>query len=208
MISYAAGVRSSRCKTTTPFAIARLGDDVCMVAARGELDGSTAWRLQDALGAATASGARRLIADFAAVTYLDADAVAVLSARARRTSTGRAGASSSSRTTRGCFACSTRTSLEGVVKIEPIAARRRRGERASSTGSRMSVSTEAARTAVAGRHVAAPVPRAQRADPLDRRRRRDRRRRLRVRQRRVLRPSRPCRSTRTRRCVASRRGSS
>jgi len=61
------------------FEIAQLPGDACMVAARGELDGSTAWRLQDALGAATATGARRLIADFAAVTYLDADAVAVLS---------------------------------------------------------------------------------------------------------------------------------
>ena len=65
---------------TGPFAIAQLPGDVCMVAARGELDGSTAWRLQDALGAASAAGARRVIADFAAVTYLDADAVAVLSA--------------------------------------------------------------------------------------------------------------------------------
>ena len=62
-----------------PFEIAQLPGGACMVAARGELDGSTAWRLQDALGAATATGARRLIADFAAVTYLDADAVAVLS---------------------------------------------------------------------------------------------------------------------------------
>ena len=62
-----------------PFEIAQLPGDACMVAARGELDGSTAWRLQDALGAATATGSRRLIADFAAVTYLDADAVAVLS---------------------------------------------------------------------------------------------------------------------------------
>jgi anti-anti-sigma factor len=62
-----------------PFEIARLPGDACMVAARGELDGSTAWRLQDALGAATATGARRLIADFAAVTYLDAEALAVLS---------------------------------------------------------------------------------------------------------------------------------
>jgi len=62
-----------------PFEVAQLPGDVCMVAARGELDGSTAWRLQDALGAAAATGARRLIADFAAVTYLDADAVAVLS---------------------------------------------------------------------------------------------------------------------------------
>ena len=61
----------------TPFPIASLGDDVCMVAASGELDGSTAWRLEDALGSAHASGARRLIADFAAVTYFDADALTV-----------------------------------------------------------------------------------------------------------------------------------
>jgi anti-sigma B factor antagonist len=62
------------------FPIASLGDDVCMVAARGELDGATAWRLQEALGSARASGARRLIADFAAVTYFDADALTVLAA--------------------------------------------------------------------------------------------------------------------------------
>jgi anti-anti-sigma factor len=62
------------------FPIASLGDDICMVAASGELDGSTAWRLQDALGSARASGARRLIADFAAVTYFDADALTVLAA--------------------------------------------------------------------------------------------------------------------------------
>jgi len=66
------------------FPIARLGDDVCLIAARGDLDGSTAWRLQDALGAAAATGARRLIADLASVTYLDADALAALSASAAR----------------------------------------------------------------------------------------------------------------------------
>jgi anti-anti-sigma factor len=67
----------------TPFPIASLGDDVCMVAASGELDGSTAWRLQDALGSAHASGARRLIADFAAVTYFDADALTILASCAK-----------------------------------------------------------------------------------------------------------------------------
>lgn len=67
-----------------PFPIARLGGDVCLIAARGELDGSTVWRLQDALGAAADTGARRLIADLAAVTYLDADALAALSASASR----------------------------------------------------------------------------------------------------------------------------
>ena len=65
------------------FPIASLGDDVCMVAASGELDGSTAWRLQDALGSARASGARRLIADFAAVTYFDADALTILATCAK-----------------------------------------------------------------------------------------------------------------------------
>ena len=62
------------------FPIAQLGDDVCMFAARGELDGSTVWRLQDAVGAARTSGARRVIADFGAVTYLDAEALAVVAA--------------------------------------------------------------------------------------------------------------------------------
>jgi anti-anti-sigma factor len=64
------------------FPIAQLGDDVYMFAARGELDGSTVWRLQDAVGAARTSGARRLIADFGAVTYLDAEALAVVAASA------------------------------------------------------------------------------------------------------------------------------
>jgi anti-anti-sigma factor len=62
------------------FPIARLGLDACLVAASGELDGSNAWRLQDALGAAGATGVRRVIADFGAVTYFDADALAVLAA--------------------------------------------------------------------------------------------------------------------------------
>jgi anti-anti-sigma factor len=65
------------------FKIAQLGDGVCMVAARGELDSSTAWRLREALGAASTTGAKYLIADFGAVTYLDADALAVLSASAK-----------------------------------------------------------------------------------------------------------------------------
>jgi anti-anti-sigma regulatory factor len=54
-------------------------EDVCPIAARGEFDASNAWRRQDALGAPVATGAHRLIADFAAVTYLDADALASLS---------------------------------------------------------------------------------------------------------------------------------
>jgi len=53
-----------------------------MIAASGELDASSAWRLQDALGAASATGASRVIADFAAVTYLDADALAILASPA------------------------------------------------------------------------------------------------------------------------------
>ena len=64
------------------FPIAQLTSDACMVAVRGELDGSTAWRLQDALGAAAETGARHLIADLGGVTYLDADALAVLAASA------------------------------------------------------------------------------------------------------------------------------
>jgi anti-anti-sigma factor len=64
------------------FPIAQLGDDVYMFAARGELDGSTVWRLQDAVGAARTRGAHRLIADFGAVTYLDAEALAVVAASA------------------------------------------------------------------------------------------------------------------------------
>jgi anti-sigma B factor antagonist len=66
------------------FPLAQLGDDVCLIAARGEIDGSTVWRLQDAFGAASDTGARRLIADLAAVTYLDADVLAALSASAAR----------------------------------------------------------------------------------------------------------------------------
>ncbi len=64
------------------FPIARLNADAYMVAAHGELDSSTGWRLQDALGTATATGAHHLIADFGAVTYLDADALAMLVASA------------------------------------------------------------------------------------------------------------------------------
>ena len=64
------------------FQIAQLSRDACVIAARGELDASTVWRLQDALGAATATGAHHLIADMGAVTYLDADALAVLTASA------------------------------------------------------------------------------------------------------------------------------
>lgn len=60
------------------FPIAQLSGGACMIAASGELDASSAWRLQDALGAASATGASRVIADFAAVTYLDADALAIL----------------------------------------------------------------------------------------------------------------------------------
>ena len=66
------------------FPIAQLGGGVCLIAARGELDASTSWRLQDAFGAAEATGARRLIADLAAVTYLDADALVALSVSAAR----------------------------------------------------------------------------------------------------------------------------
>src|ERR1700758_760470 len=66
------------------FPIAQVGNGVCLIAASGELDGSTSWRLVDALGAAAAPGARRLIADLAAVTYLDADALAALSVSATR----------------------------------------------------------------------------------------------------------------------------
>ena len=72
------GVACSEMHDDGAFPIARLGEGVCMVAASGELDGSTAWRLQDALGSARASGARRLIADFAGVTYFDADALTIL----------------------------------------------------------------------------------------------------------------------------------
>ena len=60
------------------FPIARLAPDTCLVAARGELDAASAWRLQDALGAAGKTGATRLVADLAAVTYLDAEALSTL----------------------------------------------------------------------------------------------------------------------------------
>lgn len=65
-------------KSNESFPIARLAPDTCLVAARGELDAASAWRLQDALGAAGETGATRLVADFAAVTYLDADALSIL----------------------------------------------------------------------------------------------------------------------------------
>jgi anti-anti-sigma factor len=88
-----------------------------MVAASGELDASTAWRLQDALGSARASGARRLIADFAAVTYFDADALTVLATCA--THIQREGASLVVVTDDPWLLRLLETdSLEGVVKIE------------------------------------------------------------------------------------------
>src|SRR6185437_14432652 len=99
------------------FPIASLGDDVCMVAASGELDASTAWRLEDALGSARASGARRLIADFAAVTYFDADALTVLATCA--THIHHEGASLVVVTDDPWLLRLLETdSLEGVVKIE------------------------------------------------------------------------------------------
>ena len=99
------------------FPIASLGGDVCMVAASGELDASTAWRLKDALGSARASGARRLIADFAAVTYFDADALTVLATCA--THIHREGASLVVVTDDPWLLRLLETdSLEGVVKIE------------------------------------------------------------------------------------------
>ena len=66
------------------FPIARLAADTCLVAASGELDADSAWKLQDALGAASATGATRVVADFGAVTYFDADALSILTSCARR----------------------------------------------------------------------------------------------------------------------------
>ena len=191
------------------FPIASLGDDVCMVAASGELDGSTAWRLQDALGSARASGARRLIADFAAVTYFDADALTVLAACA--THIQREGASLVVVTRRSMAAPAARGG-------QP---RRRRRDRALAPGGRGRASrpsgrprrgwhervTEELETASPGGNVPAPVPPAQRADPLDRRRSGSRRR-VRVRQRRVLRAPRSAARRVRGGPVASRRGSS
>jgi anti-anti-sigma factor len=65
-------------KSEESFPIALLAPDTCLVAARGELDAATVWKLQDALGAAGETGATRLVADLAAVTYLDADALSIL----------------------------------------------------------------------------------------------------------------------------------
>ena len=100
------------------FPIARLGDDACMFAAHGELDGSTAWRLQDALGTAAATGARHLIADFGAVTYFDADALAMLLASAahfRRSGTRLVIVTDDPWLVRLLDAAN----LDGVVQIEP-----------------------------------------------------------------------------------------
>jgi anti-anti-sigma factor len=100
------------------FPIASLADGVCMVAASGELDGSNAWRLQDALGAARASGARRLVADFGGVTYFDADALSVLAACA--THIQREGASLVVVTDDPwLLRLLEADSLQGVVRIEP-----------------------------------------------------------------------------------------
>ena len=66
------------------FAIGRLGADAFVVAARGELDVATAAGLQNALETARSSGARRLIADLAAVTFLDSAALGVIVKSARK----------------------------------------------------------------------------------------------------------------------------
>jgi anti-sigma B factor antagonist len=66
------------------FDIAQLGVDVYMVAARGELDVATAPALREALDTARTRGARRLIADLAAVTFLDSAGLGVLVTSAKR----------------------------------------------------------------------------------------------------------------------------
>ena len=66
------------------FNIGRLGSDAFIVAARGELDVATAAGLQNALETARGSGARRLIADLAAVTFLDSAALGVIVKSARK----------------------------------------------------------------------------------------------------------------------------
>jgi anti-sigma B factor antagonist len=66
------------------FNIGRLGSDAFIVAARGELDVATAAGLQNALETARSSGARRLIADLAAVTFLDSAALGVIVKSARK----------------------------------------------------------------------------------------------------------------------------
>ena len=66
------------------FDIAQLGIDAYMVAARGELDVATAPALREALDTARARGARRLIADLAAVTFLDSAGLGVLVTSAKQ----------------------------------------------------------------------------------------------------------------------------
>ena len=66
------------------FAIGRLGSDAFIVAARGELDVATAAGLQTALETARGRGALRLIADLAAVTFLDSAALGVIVTSARK----------------------------------------------------------------------------------------------------------------------------
>jgi anti-anti-sigma factor len=89
-----------------------------MVAARGELDGSTTWRLQDALSTATATGAHHLIADLGAVTYLDADALAMLVASAARVH--RAGSRLAIVTDHPWLVRLLRAAkFDGVVRVEP-----------------------------------------------------------------------------------------
>jgi anti-sigma B factor antagonist len=66
------------------FTIGRLGSDAYIVAARGELDVATAAGLRNALETARGSGARRLIADLAAVTFFDSAALGVIVTSARQ----------------------------------------------------------------------------------------------------------------------------
>ena len=67
------------------FAVAQVGaGGACIGAASGELDGTEAAGLQDALQTARDSAALSLIVDLAAVTFLDSALLAVLASEAAR----------------------------------------------------------------------------------------------------------------------------
>ena len=56
----------------------RVAGDIVLIEAAGEVDASSAPRLQRELLSALAGGARRLVLDLAAVTYMDSSGIAAI----------------------------------------------------------------------------------------------------------------------------------
>jgi anti-sigma B factor antagonist len=71
-------------QTQETFAVAQIGLDSYVVVARGELDVAAAPALRDAVEVAVDGGGRRLVADLAAVTFLDSAALGVLVTSAKQ----------------------------------------------------------------------------------------------------------------------------